>query len=103
MKKIIALLSLFALPVMAADVYMEADYQAIWDDLDQDISTVGAGVAFYPTPSLMIDVGADYVFNNDLGTNAFSYSRNESLIQTGDQYEDDWMAGVKVRWNFWSF
>ena len=102
MKYLTFLAMLLSLTVHAADVYVEGDYSAIWDNLDQDVTSVGAGIAFHPTEKLMIDVGADYIVNNDLSYSSRTYDRKERVVSRR-QYEDDWMVGVKVRYNFWKF
>ena len=51
MKYLTFLAMLLSLTVHAADVYVEGDYSAIWDNLDQDVTSVGAGIAFHPTGS----------------------------------------------------
>ena len=97
---------LLSLTVHAADVYVEGDYSAIWDNLDQDVTSVGAGIAFHPTEKLMIDVGADYIVNNDLSRSGFvgSYNTKEGHQRSSfRQYEDDFLVGIKVRYNIWSF
>lgn len=84
------LLALFAIPAHAAGLYLGADYNAVLDNLDVGVSTVGAGLAFEPAKNITIEVGANY-----------------GIDASGSRYlapfEDAWTADARVRWRFLNF
>lgn len=111
MKKVLIAAVMTAATAMnanAADVYGEVATDRIWNNLDQSQETVGMGIMFHPAKNLTLDIGTKYVFNNDLSSSGhidtadFNHEEDNQRMYHS-QLEDDWLIGISLRYNFFSF